>query len=137
MKIEFGTHLLSQGELHREDPIDLTVTSTRLVQDIHLINSPESKPIDRGNIRHTLRFQIVKKHDSVEDAIAHALMQASTLEGLEAPLKITLEEEKKELIKLRFAVMKRVESSVKGPISIDRYEIVGGLFEQTSKGESL
>ena len=135
MKIEFGKHTLSKGEAFREGPIDLTVLSSRLVQEVNLIGSASAQRIDRGNAHHTLRFQIVRKHSSLDAALTHALLHASKIQGLEGLFKATSEDEKPSEITLQTAVMKRVESTVKGAITIDRYEIVGGLFQHKTQGE--
>jgi hypothetical protein len=133
MKIEFGNHTLSKGKAFREAPIDLTVISGRLIQEAHFIGAPVAQQIDRGNMHHSLRFQVVRKHASADAALKHALLHASMLQGLEATFKATSEDEGAS-ISLSSAVMKRIESTVKGAISLDRYEIVGGLFENTVKG---
>ena len=128
MKIEFNHFTIARGEAHRESPIHFRVNSQTLVQEVHLIGAKSARTMDRGNRYHELKFEVVRKHSSPEKALQHALLHTSSLQGLEGKFR-AISEEGDLGVSLEHAVLKAVQIVVNGPLTVDRYEVVGGDFQ--------
>jgi hypothetical protein len=128
MKITFNHHVLARGASHHEHPVHLRVLSHTVVQSVYAIGAKSAQRIDRGNRHHELHFQVVRKHPSIEAALQHALLYTSALQGLEGDFRAISEGEAPVCVALGSAVLKAVQTTVNGPVTVDHYEIVGGDF---------
>jgi len=129
MKILFEDTVLARGLAFFESPIGLRVRGSREIQKMLRLRADRLKTLDRGNMETWIRFELVRRHDSEEEAIAHVLSHASELEGCRGAVLFTHEGNDETTLKLSDACVKRVESETQGITSRHSYELIGGKLE--------
>lgn len=130
MKIQFGPLMIARGSSFKEVPINLHLIRLGFIQDIACIGAHSMVKADKGNQQHALRFQIVKRHKTFDDAAAHALLYSSYMPHEKNHL-LFLNETNDEIFFLTSAALKRLETRIKGILTHHFYEFVGGHFQKT------
>lgn len=128
MKIFFGDIVLSGGEDCCEEPINLKVSSSRVVQSVNAIRAVNAKAIDRGNVQNVVEFSVKKKYKSIVDAQMSMFLHSAQIQNLEDDMTIFVENVDKKYI-LHDAAIQSSEYEIIGNTSECFYKIIGGRFE--------
>lgn len=128
MKIFLGEIVLAAGTAIGEEPLDLKIFSSRLVQTVYALRSDTSQPLDRGNITIRIEFRVRKKHRSIAEAQEYVIEQNSLLNQLNSTLTL-IPEPKGTVFCLKDAVIQSTECSLNGNTSECFYKIIGGNLE--------
>lgn len=130
MKIVFENTVLARGIDFFESPIHLRVRGSREIQKMLRLRADAVKMLDRGNLETWIGFDLVRRHDSEENAAAHALAHASELEGCYGSALFIEESGEKTTLRLNDACIKRIESEAHGITTRHSYELMGGKLER-------
>ena len=125
MKIFLGELVLVGGAELNEEPINLKITSNRLVQTIYTLRADNAQPVDRGNVVVQIEFRVRRKHKSIEDAQIYTISRTSELNQLVSTLTV-MPEPDGQAFYLQNATIQNTEFSLNGNISECFYKIVGG-----------
>lgn len=129
MKITFGDILIARGQSHHEEPLDLSITTQRLVQETQLMRATHAAPIDRGNLLTRITFSVTRQHNSADTAREFSLTHASTLSGLATDAHFTDETSpRNRSFTLSNAVISQISLTVNGTTTTAAYDIRGGAI---------
>ena len=127
MKITLNNTTLAAGKAFDEEPLSCSIVARRLVQEVCLIGAKAVQKKDRGNVQHLLSFTVIKKHASADRALAYSLALSGSLENASGVLTCQCEDSGQVAV-LETAVISKIQTSVRGPLTHVYYEIVGGLL---------
>ncbi|MGF1450261.1 MAG: hypothetical protein ACFB20_12710 [Opitutales bacterium] len=138
MRIQLGKLVLAAGSAAQEPPTDLTLRAQREVQTAERFRAETAKHIDRGNLRHRVRFSVTRRHVSAEEATRHALEQAALLRSADGTVRFIAEANGREAgFALLDAVVSEAEVRPEGLITRHRYTLLGGAFTRLGPAQAL
>jgi hypothetical protein len=129
MRITFSDTILAAGLAAAEPAVDLRIEARRESQTTERFRAETARIIDRGNVRHRVRFEVSRRHASAEAAARHALGHAASLGGVGAVAVFTAEDGPRQArFFLHDAVVVEAEVRPAGQLTFHRYELLGGAL---------
>ena len=129
MKITLNDHILAGGISTNEEPTHLFIRGRRQVALLQKIRAESIEAMNRGNLQLELRFQVGRRHASIQAAHDHLLRHASQLTHAGGTVLIALEDDKQSCYQLPHAVLEQVEIYIQGNASYTTYTLIGGCLQ--------
>jgi hypothetical protein len=133
MKIFLGNRVLAGGIGEQQEPFDMALEFTGLLQVASFLRASHATPIDRGNRTAELRFSVLRRHGSVAEATEFLLTHGAGLADLEGTARLHSEGPSRASFQLSPAVLRRVQGVQEGTTTTHSYTIVGGILDTTTE----
>lgn len=132
MKIFMGNRVLAGGQNESQEPFDVELVTTGLLQISQTLRASAAKVFDRGNRTTRLRFSVRRQHVSNGQATDFLLTHASTLSNMSDFVTLISENPGGQTYYLCDASIQSIHGFQENNATQHAYEILGGSISNTS-----